>query len=383
MITVPDATFDIAVIGAGMAGASIASALSSTHRVLLLEREDQPGYHATGRSAAVFTAIYGNETVRALSRASRDFLTAPPDGFADHALVSPLGNMFVACADQLGRLEAFFERPDIAPLTTWMDAAATRRLCPLLAEPYVAASVYEPGALAIDVDALQQGYLRAFRRNGGALATRSGLEGLDYQDGRWTLRSAAGVFTSAIVVNAAGAWADRVAAMAGSRAGYVQPFRRTAVLVDPPADMEIARWPFVMDIDENFYFKPDAGALLLSPADETACEPCDAQPDEWDIAVAVDRVCTATTLQVRRVRHSWAGLRTFTRDRLPIAGPDCDLPSFYWLAGQGGYGIQTAPALAQLLAARIRHEACPEALRAEGVSYADTGLERFRLQPAA
>lgn len=383
MITVPDATFDIAVIGAGMAGASIASALSSTHRVLLLEREDQPGYHATGRSAAVFTAIYGNETVRALSRASRDFLTAPPDGFADHALVSPLGNMFVARADQLGRLEAFFERPDIAPLTTWMDAAATRRLCPLLAEPYVAASVYEPGALAIDVDALQQGYLRVFRRNGGALATRAGLEGLDYQDGRWTLRTAAGVFMSAIVVNAAGAWADRVAAMAGSRAGYVQPFRRTAVLVDPPADLEIARWPFVMDIDEDFYFKPDAGALLLSPADETACEPCDAQPDEWDIAVAVDRVCTATTLQVRRVRHSWAGLRTFTRDRLPIAGPDCDLPGFYWLAGQGGYGIQTAPALVHLLAARIRDEACPEALRAEGVSYADTGLERFRLQPAA
>lgn len=383
MITVSDATFDIAVIGAGMAGASIASALSSTHRVLLLEREDQPGYHATGRSAAVFTAIYGNETVRALSRASRECLTAPPDGFADHALVSPLGNMFVARADQLGRLEAFFERPDIAPLTTWMDAAATRRLCPLLAEPYVAASVYEPGALAIDVDALQQGYLRAFRRNGGTLATQSGLEGLDHQDGRWTLRTAAGVFTSAIVVNAAGAWADRVAAMAGSRAGYVQPFRRTAVLVDPPADMEIARWPFVMDIDEDFYFKPDAGALLLSPADETACEPCDAQPDEWDIAVAVDRICTATTLQVRRVRHSWAGLRTFTRDRLPIAGPDCDLPGFYWLAGQGGYGIQTAPALAQLLAARIRDEACPEALRAEGVSYTDTGLERFRLQPAA
>jgi D-arginine dehydrogenase len=383
MTTVPEAVFDIAVIGAGMAGASVASALSSTHRVLLLEQEDQPGYHATGRSAAVFTAIYGNETVRALSRASREFLTAPPEGFADHALVSPLGNMFVARADQLGRLEAFFARPDIARLTTWLDAAATRGLCPLLAEPYVAASVYEPGALAIDVDALHQGYLRAFRRNGGALATRSRLEGLDYLEGRWILRTATGVFASAIVVNAAGAWADWVAAMPGSRAGYVKPFRRTAVLVDPPADMEIARWPFVMDIDEDFYFKPDAGALLLSPADETPCEPCDAQPHEWDIAVAVDRVCTATTLQVRRIRHSWAGLRTFTRDRLPIAGPDRDLPAFYWLAGQGGYGIQTAPALAHLLAARIRDEDCPEALRAEGIAYADTGLERFHLQPAA
>lgn len=383
MTTVPEATFDIAVIGAGMAGASVASALSSTHRVLLLEQEDQPGYHATGRSAAVFTAIYGGETVRALSRASRGFLTAPPDGFADHALASPLGNMFVARADQLGHLQVFHERPDIAPLTTWMDAPATRSLCPLLAEPYVAASVYEPGALAIDVDALLQSYLRTFRRNSGVLATRSGLEGLDHSGGGWTLRTATGVFASAIVVNAAGAWADRVAAMAGSRAGYVQPFRRTAILVDPPTDMTPTRWPIVMDIDDEFYFKPDAGALLLSPADETACEPCDAQPDEWDIAVAVDRVCTATTLEVRRVRHSWAGLRTFTTDRLPIAGPDCDLPGFYWLAGQGGYGIQTAPALAHLLAARIRDEDCPEGLRAEGVSYADTGLERFDLQPAA
>ncbi|BBE33908.1 NAD(P)/FAD-dependent oxidoreductase [Sphingosinicella microcystinivorans] len=383
MTTVPEATFDIAVIGAGMAGASIASALASTHRVLLIEQEDQPGYHATGRSAAVFTAIYGGETVRALSRASRGFLTAPPDGFADEALSSPLGNMFVARADQLGRLQAFHERPDIGRLTTWLDAAATRSLCPLLAEPYVAASVYEPGALAIDVDALLQGYLRTFRRNGGVLATQSELMGLDHSGGGWTLRTATGVFASAFVVNAAGAWAGRVAAMAGSRAGYVQPFRRTAILVDPPADTTTKHWPIVMDIDDEFYFKPDAGALLLSPADETACEPCDAQPDEWDIAVAVDRVCAATTLEVRRVRHSWAGLRTFTRDRLPIAGPDRDLPGFYWLAGQGGYGIQTAPALAHLLAARIRDEDCPEALRAEGVCYADTGLERFDLQPAA
>ena len=375
----PEHMFDIAVIGAGMAGASAACELSATHKVLLLEQEDQPGYHATGRSAAVFTAIYGNETVRALSRASRAFLTAPPAGFAEHALVSPLGNMFVARADQLGRLEDFFARPDIAPLTTWMDAAATRRLCPLLAEAYVAASVYEPGALAIDVDALHQAYLRAFRRRGGVVATGSRLEGLERRGGRWTLRTASGIFASPIVVNAAGAWADHVAAMAGSACSRVQPYRRTAVLVDPPVDMAIAGWPLVMDIDEEFYFKPDAGALLLSPADETACEPCDAQPDEWDIAVAVDRVCAATTLEVRRIRHSWAGLRTFTRDRMPIAGPDRDLPGFHWLAGQGGYGIQTAPALARLLAARIREEECPDALRAEQIHYMQISPERFSL----
>lgn len=369
-------SFDIAVIGAGMGGASIASELSATHKVLLLEREDQPGYHATGRSAAVYSAIYGNSVVRALSRASSNFLTAPPSDLTDQKLVAPLGSMLIARSDQLDRLEAFYQIPDVVKVTSYLSGSESRGICPILNDNYVSAALYESGALSIDVDALHQAYLRNIRRNGGVIATRAELVDLNYANNLWSLGTTAGLFRASAVVNSAGAWADTVARLAGCSKSYIQPFRRTAILVDPPSNAIIHGWPLVIDIDEEFYFKPDAGALLLSPADESESDPCDAQPEEWDIAIAVDRVCKATSLEVKRVRNSWAGLRSFTVDRIPLAGPDLSLPSFYWLAGQGGYGIQTAPALARLLAAYIRGELCPAEIADEGLDYENLALRR-------
>jgi D-arginine dehydrogenase len=363
--------YDVGVIGAGIAGAALAAELSCTHRVILLEQEDQPGYHATGRSAAVFTSIYGNETVRALTRASRTQLLYPSPSFTDTPFVAPLGCMFIARPDQLTQLTDFHSRPDIHAATQWLDAAQARHRCPLLRPGHIAAAVEEPDALSIDVHALQQAYLRQFRQQGGLFLTRAQVMGMTRQSDTWQLTLPQETVRCRIVVNAAGAWADHIAALAGQARSLVQPMRRTAVLVDVPPGTAIETFPLVIDIDEEFYFKPDAGLLLVSPADETPSDPCDAQPEEWDIAVAIDRLMNATSLEVQRVRHAWAGLRSFSPDRTPIAGPDPELPAFFWCAGQGGYGIQTAPALARLLASRIRCEPCPADIVAEGLSFGD------------
>ncbi len=368
---------DIIVIGAGIAGASIAAHLAETHQVLLIEREDRPGYHSTGRSAALFTEIYGNSVIRALTRASRPFLFAPPPGFSETALIHPRGCLYIATAEQLGRLRDFAALPDIAPATRAMTATEARSLCPVLREEYVAGALWESDSTDIDVHALHHGYLRLFRTRGGQLLNNAPVDALEHAGPGWTVRAGEQTLTAPIVVNAAGAWADEIAALAGvSRLGLV-PCRRTAVLVDPPPGMSIGGWPFVNDIEEQFYFKPEAGLLFLSPADETPTLPGDAQPEEWDVAAAVDRVQGATTLQIDRLKARWAGLRTFAPDRSPVAGFSSQAPGFFWLAGQGGYGIQTAPALSRAAAALVRGLPVPEDLLAAGVQVADLSPSRF------
>ena len=368
---------DIVVIGAGIAGASIAAHLAETHQVLLIEREDRPGYHSTGRSAALFTEIYGNSVIRALTRASRSFLFAPPPGFTETALIHPRGCLYIATAEQLGPLRDFAALPDIAPATRAMTAIEARSLCPVLREEYVAGALWEPDSSDIDVHALHHGYLRLFRKRGGQILNNAPVEALEHGGPGWTARAGGQTVTAPIVVNAAGAWADEIAALAGvSRLGLV-PCRRTAVLVDPPPGMSISAWPFVNDIEEQFYFKPEADLLFLSPADETPTLPGDAQPEEWDVAAAVDRVQGATTLQIDRLKARWAGLRTFAPDRSPVAGFSSEAPGFFWLAGQGGYGIQTAPALSRAAAALVRGLPVPEDLLAAGVQVADLSPGRF------
>ena len=370
--------FDILVIGAGIAGCSVAALLAETHRVLVLERESHPGFHSTGRSAALFSLIYGAEPVRALSRASREFLFDPPAGFTDAPLVRPRGALHIATRDQRSRLEAFAALPDIKPFTHRISGDGARELCPILRPDHVDDAVIEADAADVDVHALHQGYLRLLRDRDGRLLTDRTVESLHRDRGRWLLRAGGETYAAPVVLNAAGAWADVIAAMAGVAPIGLQPMRRTALLVDPPEGVDIDRWPMVIDIDEQFYFKPDAGQLLLSPADETPLQPCDVQPDEWDVALAVDRIETATTLQVRRIKHRWAGLRSFVPDRVPVAGYDIDAPGFFWLAGQGGYGIQTVFGLARAAAALVLEQPIPESLISSGVAVEDLSPARLR-----
>lgn len=368
---------DVVVVGAGIAGASVAAVLAESLSVVVVEREGFPGVHSTGRSAALFSEIYGGTAVRALSRASRDFLYSPPRGFSDTPLVKPRGALHIASASQIAALDAFCALPDVAPAVTRLTGAECLALCPMLRADQVVAGALEAAASDVDVDALHQGYLRLFKARGGDLLVDAEVTALLRRDGGWTLTAGGTEIVATTVINAAGAWADAFALLGGARPIDLQPRRRTALIVEAPPDSGSERWPMVIDIDEQFYFRPDAGALLLSPADETPSPPCDAQPDEWDIAVAIDRVATATTLEVRRVRRSWAGLRSFAPDRAPVVGYAPDAPGFFWLAGQGGYGIQTAPAMAALAAALVSREPVPPSLSAFGVDPEALRPDRF------
>jgi D-arginine dehydrogenase len=365
---------DVIVIGAGIAGVGVAAQLGADYRVVVLEQEAQPGYHTTGRSAAVFAESYGGATVRLLSRGSRGFFMQPPAGFANDALLTPRGFLFIARDDQREALEALASQPDMRSTGTRMSVDAACDRMPLLRRDYVADALLDGGASDIDVHALHQGYAAMLRRNGGRMLCDARVTAIETHLGQWRVSSSAGVFEAPLLVNAAGAWADELAALAGVARIGLQPLRRTAALVDVPRVDGMERWPLTIDIDEDFYFKPDAGRLLISPGDETPSEPCDAAPDEMDLAIAVDRIERATTLDIRRMHSRWAGLRSFVADRSPVAGFATDAPGFFWLAGQGGYGIQTAPALSRFAASQLLGRAVPADL-------VDIGLKPAALSP--
>jgi D-arginine dehydrogenase len=345
---------DVLIIGAGIAGSSVAFELAGRRDVMLLEREAQPGYHSTGRSAAMLTTPYGAPAVRALARASHAFLAAPPHDFCATPLLSPRGMLHLAGTGQLATLDA----ADAAPLQR-LDRRAVCDLVPLLDPAYVTGGLLEADAMAIDVAALHQGYLRGVRRHGRVLTDAEVTAVVRTADG-WRVESTAGTVSAGVVVDAAGAWADQLAEMAGIRPIGLVAKRRTAILIDPPAGLDGSSWPMVMDLDERFYIKPEAGTLLVSPADETPVPPCDVQPEEIDVAHAVARYEKITGRRVARISHRWAGLRSFVADHLPVLGPDPDAPDFVWLAAQGGAGIMTAPALARIAAAQITASILPD-----------------------
>ena len=368
---------DVIVVGAGIAGASVAAHLAPRARVAILEREDQPGYHTTGRSAALFSAIYGNAVVRALTRASRAILFEPPAGFSPTPLVRPRATMYFAREDQLAALERFRADADIRAATRRLSAQEAAAHLPVFRPGYLAGAALEELSADIDVHALHQGFLRLARDHGARLHRTAPVQALRRAGARWCVETRAGAIAAPVVINAAGAWGDELARLAGAAPLGLQPLRRTALIIAPPAGMDAAAWPAAIDIDEQFYFKPDSGALLLSPADETPSPPCDARPEDLDVALAVDRYEQATGRPVPRVAHRWAGLRTFAPDRTPVVGFDPQVEGFFWLVGQGGFGIQTAVALGRLAAALAAREALPGDLAAQGIEAALLAPGRF------
>jgi len=346
---------DFLILGAGIAGASIGHFLAPHGRCVMLERESQPGYHSTGRSAAQFIASYGPPQVRALSRASEPFFQNPPPGFADAPLLTPRGLLTVAGPDDMHHLdEAWATLQHTSPRGVRLTAAAALAMVPALRHDKVSAAIFEPDSFDMDVHAIHHGYLRGFKHAGGSLVCDAEVVAIERRGGLWHVRTAAGAgYAAPVLINAAGAWCDAVAQLAGVAPIGLVPKRRTAFTFAPPAGSDTARWPLLLAADESFYMKPDAGALLASPVNEDPTQPQDVQPEELDIALGLHAIETWTTLTPRPT-HTWAGLRSFVADGDLVGGFDPVAPGFFWCAAQGGYGIQTSAAMGEACAALAR-----------------------------
>jgi D-arginine dehydrogenase len=360
---------DFLILGAGIAGASTGYFLSSHGRCLMLERESQPGYHSTGRSAAQFIASYGPPQVRALSRASEPFFLQPPAWFADAPLLQPRGLLTVAGEDGLPALEeAWAVLQQTSQSGQWLTSAQACALVPALRSEKVRAAILEPESFDMDVNAIHQGYLRGFKRSGGELVTHAEVTAIERVGGQWQVRTASGeIYQAPVLINAAGAWCDVVAGLAGVTPIGLVPKRRSALTFAAPSGMDTRGWPLVLAADESVYFKPDAGALLASPVNEDVTHPQDVQPEELDIALAMHALETWTTLPVRP-SHTWAGLRSFVADGDLVGGFDAHAPGFFWCAAQGGYGIQTSAAMGEACAALARGLPLPAHIAACGLT---------------
>lgn len=379
---------DAIVIGAGIAGTSVAYFLADHAKVLILERESHPGVHSTGRSAALFSETYGPPQVRALTRASRAFFERPPRDFVEHELLAPRGVLIIGSRDQRAQLESDFEsmRQGIAGLQL-LDESATRARVPVLEPEHAQCGLFEPDAADIDVNSLHQGFIRGIRQRGSRLECDAQIHSIERSQGEWlldvTLRGARHALRAPIVIDAAGAWADDVAALAGVQPLRVEPRRRTAFLFAPPDGIDASRWPFVTNVNEDFYFKPDAGLLLGSPANADPVPAHDVQPEELDIALAIDAIERATTMRIRRPLRPWAGLRNFVGDGGLVGGFDPEAAGFFWVAALGGYGIQTSAAMGEACARLVLGRRIPAHLADTGLTVEMLGAERLRAGTSA
>jgi D-arginine dehydrogenase len=370
---------DFLIIGGGIAAASVGHWLAPHGRVILLERESQPGYHSTGRSAALFMESYGTPQVRALTLASRAFFDDPPQGFTEHPLLSPRGALMVAEPGQEAALEEWWEvLRSVTPRAQRLDAAGACALVPVLQPERVAGAVYEPDAADMDVHAIHQGYLRGLRRAGGNVVCDAEVTALKREGGLWQVQAGGRLYEAPVVLNAAGAWADVIARLAGVPALGLQPKRRAAFIFAPPEGADIHSWPMAIGAGEDWYFKPDAGMLLGSPANADPVDPHDVQPEELDIALAIHRIQEMTTMSIRRPTRTWAGLRSFVPDGDLVGGFDPAAPGFFWVAAQGGYGIQTSAAMGETCAALARGLPIPERIAAFGLTEAMLSPARLR-----
>jgi D-arginine dehydrogenase len=364
--------FDVIVIGAGIAGASVACFLAPHARVALIEREAQPGYHSTGRSAAYFSPSYGPPQVRALTRASRAFLQAVP------GVLAPRASLFPARASQLDSLHSLREQlaTEGARGVTLLDTQAAQARVPVLRAGAVACALCDEDGSDIDVHTLHQHYLRGAKAARAQVMCDFEVIRLDFTQRRWEVGATARTLRAPVIVNAAGAWADVLGALAGARPLGLQPKRRSAFTFAPPAGLDTRAWPAVVGIDEDFYFKPDAGVLLGSPANADPVAPHDVVAEELDIATGIARIEAATTLAIRRPIRTWAGLRSFVPDGALVGGFDDAQPGFFWCCGQGGYGIQTSAAMGMACAARILSRPMPEHVADEGLFFDDLRCRR-------
>lgn len=339
-------TADIAIIGGGIAGLGVAARLVPEASVIVIEREEAFATHSTGRSAAIFVRNYGNPTLRALTAASEPWFEAEIER-AGAPLLSPRGELAVVDEAGVDALDSFVAEGDGLEKITPKEAV---KLVPILRHDCIAGAALEANARDMDVDLIVQTYLRVLSRHDDQRLTGAQVVGLSSVSGGWRVETTKGAVACKIVVNAAGAWADEIAELADVPTIGLQPMRRSAAILPAPAAMEIGTWPMVGALDESWYFKPMGGKLMVSPSDEDPIDPQDAWPDDLVLAEGLDRFAKATTYEVTRVERSWAGLRSFVGDRSPVAGYAPHADGFFWLAGQGGYGIQTSPALSQLSA---------------------------------
>ena len=356
----------VVVIGGGMAGIGCAAAIADCFDVTVLEQEIQPGYHSTGRSAAVFHKAFESDLVHRLSVWSESFFQNPLPGF--ESVAHPLLHIRVGTNDDKDSIDEFLERwIDRCPWLYPLNQSDLRNHVPSLTDS-MQIGVMDEQSLKLDVHNLLTGFRKMLRERGGEVLTQARVEAIDWRGTHWRINCVGGIEIDAeILVNAAGAWADSIATLAGIEPKRLQPKRRTALLVDPV--MDISEWP--MCYRENLYFKPDAGLLLVSPADEIDTEPCDAQPELIDVATAIERLQETITMQVDRPQQMWAGLRTFAPDRLPVIGFDPDHAAFFWVAALGGYGIQTSPAYREIVRRLINRQGIPE----------DMGIDEFAITP--
>ncbi len=376
-----DKHYDLAIVGGGIAGAALAYFLSPHYSILLLERESALGYHSTGRSAAEFTHRFHSATIGQLTQASYDFFLHPPEHFTDISLLRKRGNLIIANEEKAQRLaDVFMEEQKSAPAFASpierLSVAQAIEKVPFLNPDYVVDAFYDPDCWDIEVENVLQGYIKGAKRNGAEILLNTELHSAIHNDAHWTLETSNGKMSAHTVVNAAGGWVDPIAEMFGVPSLNIIPHRRTAISVKVP-DYDVSHMPEVNEVDEDFYFKPDAGQLMVSPADETPVEPHDAWPEDLDIAYAAHYLTECSTLEFEHIAHKWAGLRTFAPDRLPVVGFSSKQPNFFWLAGQGGYGIQTSPALGRMAASLIHSQTIPEDMAQLGLTSDTFSPARF------
>jgi D-arginine dehydrogenase len=360
------------VVGGGIIGASAAAFASRHYKTILVEQESVVGYHSSGRSAAVLLPSYGGPSARALTAASRDFLSNPPSGFSDSSLIGPRGALFIAPPGRTHLLQEWAGPGEgSARGTKLLTPAQVADVVPILRTAEISQALYIPEVVDIDAAALLQGFVKSLRANGGTLLVNARVGAILHSSSGWTVETSAGTVCAKMLVNAAGAWADAVAELAGVAPKGLVPTRRTMFLIDAPESVNVSAWPLVADVDETFYFKPDAGRLAVSPADRAESKADDVLAEDLDVAIGVERFEAATTMTVRRVRHQWAGLRTFAPDNEPIVGFDPAAPDFVWAAGFGGFGVQASVGAGRCCEALLRGESLPARLQDCG---ADLGM---------